>query len=79
MMAALLVIYILGVVLVGGTFVWYISVADEDITLFDVIKMILLTCISWLAVVLFALYVVCMWLDERFGKIVIKKGKYDIE
>lgn len=52
-MIAWLIIYIIGVVLVGGVSVWYIKEADEDVSLLDLMKLIVMSFLSWLAVLFF--------------------------
>ena len=74
-MIAWLIIYIIGVVLVGGVSAWYIKETDEDVSLLDLMKMIVMSFLSWLAVLFFVLSMVCLWIDEQCGKVIIKKGK----
>ena len=69
------VIYIIGVLLVGGVSAWYIKEADEDVSLLDLMKLIVVSFLSWLAVLFFVLFVACLWIDEQCGKVIIKKGK----
>lgn len=69
-MIAWLIIYIIGVVLVGGVSVWYIKEADEDD--YNVF-------LSWLTVLFFVLTVAGLWIDEQCGKVIIKKGKKEEE
>jgi hypothetical protein len=78
-MIAWLIIYIIGVVLVGGVSVWYIKEADEDVFLLDLMKLIVMSFLSWLAVLFFVLSVACLWIDEQCGKVIIKKGKKEDE
>lgn len=78
-MIVLLIIYIIGVLLVGGVAVWYIKETDEDVTLLDVVKLVFLTFISWLAVLLFALIVIGDCIDKYLGRIIIKKGHKEDE
>ena len=73
-MIAWLVIYIIGVVLVGGVAVWYMKETDEDITLLDLMKMLLLTLLSWGSVLLFILFVISDKIEDVCGKVIIKKG-----
>ena len=68
-----LIIYIIGVVLVGGVFVWYIKETDEDVSLLDPMKMLLLTLLSWGSVLLFILFVICDKIEDVCGKVIIKK------
>lgn len=74
-MIAWLIIYIIGVLLVGGVFAWYIKEADEDVSLLDLMKLIVVSFLSWLAVLFVVLGVVGLWIDEQCGKVIIKKGK----
>ena len=69
-----LIIYIIGVLLVGGVAVWFMKVTDEDITLLDLMKMLLLTLLSWGSVLLFILFVICEQLEDFCGKVIIKRG-----
>lgn len=78
-MMDLLIIYIMGVVFVGGVCGWLINDADEDVSLWDLLKMVLLTLLSWGAVLLFFLFVICDKMEECCGKIIIKKGKKEDE
>lgn len=78
-MIAWLIIYIIGVVLVGGVSIWYIKEADEDVSLLDLMKLIVMSFLSWLAVLCFVLLAVCLWIDEQCGKVIIKKGKKEDE
>ena len=74
-----LIIYILGVLLVGGFSVWYIKEDAEDVFLLDLIKMIVMSFLSWLAVLIFVLFMVGLWIDEQCGKVIIKKGHKEEE
>lgn len=78
-MIAWLIIYIIGVLLVGGVAVWYIKEADEDVSLLDLMKMIVLSFFSWFAVLTFVLFAVGLWIYEQCGKVIIKKGKKEDE
>ena len=78
-MIAWLIIYIIGVVLVGGVSVWYIKEADEDVSLLDLMKLIVVSFFSWLTVLTFVLFAVCLWIEEQCGKVIIKKGKKEDE
>ena len=73
-MIAWLIIYIIGVLLVGGVAVWFMKETDEDITLLDLMRMLLLTLLSWGSVLLFILFVICDKIEDVFGKVIIKKG-----
>ena len=73
-MIAWLIIYIIGVLLVGGVAVWFMKETDEDITLLDLMRMLLLTLLSWGSVLLFILFVICDNIEDVFGKVIIKKG-----
>ena len=74
-----IVIYIIGVVFVGGVSAWYIIEADEDVYLLDLMKLIVVSFLSWLAVLFFVLFVACLWIAEQCGKVIIKKGKKEDE
>lgn len=74
-MIAWLIIYIIGVLLVGGVSVWYIKGADEDVSLLDLMKLIVMSFLSWFAVLVFVLLSVGLWIDEKCGKVIIKKRK----
>lgn len=74
-----LMIYIIGVLLVGGVAVWFMKETDEDITLLDLMKMLLLTFLSWGSVLLFILFVICDKIEDVCGKVIIKKGKKEDE
>ncbi len=74
-----LMIYIIGVLLVGGVDVWFMKETDEDITLLDLMKMLLLTLLSWGSVLLFILFVICDKIEDVCGKVIIKKGKKEDE
>ena len=78
-MIAWLIIYIIGVLLVGGVAAWYIKEADEDVSLLDLLKMFLLTLLSWGSVLLFVLFVICDKMEECCDKIIIKEGKKEDE
>lgn len=78
-MIAWLIIYIIGVLLVGGVSVWYIKEADEDVYLLDLMKLIVVPFFSWLTVLIFVLFAVCLWIEEQCGKVIIKKGKKEDE
>lgn len=78
-MIAWLIIYIIGVLLVGGVAVWYIKEADEDVSLLDLMKMIVLSFLSWLAVLLFVMFVIWWNIQERCSRIIIKKGEKEKE
>jgi hypothetical protein len=78
-MMAWLIIYIIGVLLVGGVSVWYIKEADEDVSLLDLMKLIVMSFLSWLAVLFFVLSVFCLWIEVQCGKVIIKKGKKEDE
>lgn len=78
-MIAWLIIYIIGVLLVGGVSAWCIKEADEDVSLSDLIKMIVMSFSSWVVVLLFILFVACLWLAEKCDKIIIKKGEKEVE
>ena len=65
----------LGFVFVGCVCGWFINEAEEDISLLDLLKMVLLTLLSWGAVLLFFLSVICDKMEECCDKIIIKKGK----
>ena len=78
-MIAWLIIYIIGVLLVGGVSAWYIKEADEDVSLLDLMKLIVMSFLSWLDVLFFVLSMVCLWIDEQCGKVIIKKGKKEEE
>lgn len=69
------VIYVIGVLFVGGVSAWYIKEADEDVSLLDLMKLIVVSFLSWLAVLFFALFVACLWIDEQCGKGSSRKGK----
>lgn len=73
-MIAWLIIYIIGVLLVGGVSVWYIKEADEDFSLLDLMKLIVMSFLSWLAVLLFVMFVILWNIQERCSRIIIKKG-----
>lgn len=70
------VIYVIGVLLVGGVSAWFIKEADEDVSLLDLIVM---SFLSWLAVLFFVLFVACLWIDEKCGKVIIKKRNKEDE
>ena len=74
-----IVIYIIGVVFVGGVSAWYLKEADEDVYLLDLMKLIVMSFFSWLAVLAFVLFAVCLWIEEQCGKVIIKKGKKEDE
>ena len=78
-MIAWLIIYIIGVLLVGGVSAWCIKEADEDVYLLDLMKLIVVSFLSWLAVLFFVLFVACLWIAEQCGKVIIKKGKKEEE
>lgn len=78
-MMELVIIYILGVVFVGMVSFWYVKEADEDVTLLDVVKLVILTLVSWLAVLLFALSVISDCIDKYLDRIIIKKGHKEDE
>lgn len=78
-MIAWLIIYIIGVLLVGGVAVWYIKETDEDVSLLDLMKMIVMSFLSWLAVLLFVMFVIWWNIQERCSRIIIKKGKKEDE
>lgn len=78
-MIAWLIIYIIGVLLVGGVSVWYIKEADDDVYLLDLMKLIVVSFLSWLTVLTFVLVAVCLWIEEQCGKVIIKKGKKEDE
>ena len=78
-MIVLLIIYMFGFVFVGCVCGWLINDADEDISLLDLLKMVLLTLLSWGAVLLFFLTVICDKMEECCDKIIIKKGKKEDE
>ena len=73
-MMELVIIYILGVVFVGMVSIWYVKGTDEDVTLLDIVKLVFLTLVSWLAVLLFALSVISDCIDKYLDRIIIKKG-----
>lgn len=75
----LVIIYILGVVFVGMVSVWYVKGTDEDITLLDIVKLVFLTLVSWLAVLLFAVSVISDCIDKYLDRIIIKKGHKEEE
>ncbi len=74
-MMELVIIYILGVVFVGMVSVWYVKGTDEDVTLMDIVNLVFLTLVSWLAVLLFALYVASDCIGKYLCRIIIKKGQ----
>lgn len=78
-MMELVIIYILGVVFVGMVSIWYVKGTDEDVTLMDVVKLVLLTLVSWLAVLLFAVSVISDCIDKYLDRIIIKKGHKEEE
>ena len=78
-MIVLLIIYIIGVVFVGGVHAWYIRETDEDVSLLDFMKMLLLTLLSWLTVLLFFMFAIWWNIQERCSRIIIKKGKKEDE
>ena len=78
-MIVLLIIYIIGVVFVGGVYAWYIRETDEDVSLLDFMKILLLTLLSWLAVLLFFMFAIWWNIQERCSRIIIKKGKKEDE
>ena len=73
------VIYIIGVLLVGGVSAWYIKEADEDVSLLDLMKLIVVSFLSWLAVLLFVMFVILWNIQERCSRIIIKKGEKEEE
>ena len=74
-MIAWLIIYIIGVLFVGGVSVWYIKEADEDVSLLDLMRLIVVSFLSWLAVLLFVMFVILWNIQERCSRIIIKKGE----
>ena len=78
-MIAWLIIYIIGVLLVGGVSVWYIKEADEDVSLLDLMRLIVVSFLSWLAVLLFVMFVILWNIQERCSRIIIKKGEKEEE
>jgi hypothetical protein len=78
-MIAWLIIYIIGVLFVGGVSVWYIKEADEDVYLLDLMKLIVMSFFSWLTVLAFVLFAVCLWIEEQCGKVIIRKGEKEDE
>lgn len=78
-MIAWLIIYIVGVVLVGGVFAWFIKETEEEVSLFDLIRMVSITLVSWASVVLFIVIVVSTWIEDYSCKVIIKKGKKEDE
>ena len=67
-MIAWLIIYIIGVLLVGGVSVLYTKEADEDVSLLDLMKLIVMSFFSWLAVLIFVLLAVWLWIEEKSNK-----------
>ena len=78
-MIAWLIIYIIGVLLVGGVSVWYIKEADEDVSLLDLMRLIVVSFLSWVAVLLFVMFVILWNIQERCSRIIIKKGEKEEE
>ena len=78
-MIVLLIIYMFGFVFVGCVCGWLINDADEDISLLDLLKMVLLTLLSWGAVLLFVVIAIWWNIQERCSRIIIKKGKKEDE
>lgn len=74
-----IIIYIIGVLLVGGVFAWYIKEIDDDVNLYDLIKMITISFGSWASVVLFIAIIVSTWMEKYCSKVIIKKGKKEEE
>lgn len=74
-MLELIVIYILGVLLVGGISAWFVIDTDEDVTLLDLIKLLFFTLLSWVAVLLIMLFALSVDIEEYCSKVIIKKGK----
>lgn len=74
-MLVLIVIYILGVLLVGGISAWFVIYTDEDVTLLDLIKLMFFTLLSWVAVLLIMLFALSVHIEEYCSKVIIKKGK----
>ena len=74
-MLELIVIYILGVLLVGGIYAWFEIDTDEDVTLLDLIKLMFCALLSWVAVLLIMLFVLSVHIEEYCSKVIIKKGK----
>lgn len=68
-----------GFVFVGCICGWLINDADEDISLLDLLKMVLLTLLSWGAVLLFVMFAIWWNIQERCSRIIIKKGKKEDE
>lgn len=73
------IIYIIGVLLLVVTFVWFIKGTDKDITLFELIRMGFIALMSWISVVLFIVISCSMWIEGYCSKIIIKKGKTEKE
>ena len=69
-----LIVYIIGVLFVGMVSVWFLKETDEDVTLLDLVKLVFLTLVSWLAVLLFVLTVVCVRIVKWMNSLIIKKG-----
>ena len=74
-MLELIVIYILGVLLVGGISAWFVIDTDEDVTLLDLIKLMFCALLSWVAVLLNMMLALSVHIEEYSSKVIIKKGK----
>ena len=60
----LIVIYILGVLLVGGISAWFVIDTDEDVTLLDIILLMFFSLLSWVAVLLIMLFALSVHIEE---------------
>ena len=67
-MLELIVIYILGVLLVGGISAWSVFETEEQVTLLDLLKLIVFTLLSWVAVLLVVTFVASLYVERYCSK-----------
>ena len=67
-MLELIVIYILGVLLVGGISAWSVFETEEQVTLLALLKLIVFTLLSWVAVLLVVTFVASLYVERYCSK-----------
>ena len=73
-MMVFVIIYFIGLVFVGSFFVGFVKTTDEDVSLFDVLRMVYVTLMSWASVLTFIVVAVAILVKDYCSKIIVKKG-----